>query len=120
MNKRRGITLIELLVVIVVVTILASISYLMFASWQQDRAQTQVKNELTHASNALKNFRNFNPSYPTTLAPSYQPGADVTLVYTLRADGTYCLVASSQKQTTVVWNIDSRIADEPRVGQCTP
>lgn len=121
-RKKTGFTIVELLVVIVVIAILASITYFVIQSWRRDSADMQVKNELLHAAAALKQYRNFNSDYPGSGAftPIYEVGDDVTLNYTRRANGTYCLNGSSHTHTSVRWNIDSNIKTEPRSGACTP
>ena len=122
MKQHKGFTIVELLVVIVVVTILASISYFVVNSWRKDATETQVKNELIQAANALNNTRNFSSSYPASSNfPSvYAPGADVTLSYTLRANGSFCLNGSSTVRSDVRFNIDSQQTMDPRTGICTP
>ncbi len=118
----RGFTIVELVVVIAVIAILASISYFTVTNWRQDAAETQVKNELSQATTALANHRNFSNSYPTTanFVSVYSPGADVSLSYTLRADGSYCLNGESQVRTSITFNVDSRVGDSSRSGTCTP
>lgn len=121
-QRRSGFTIVEVLVVIVVIAILASISYFAIESWRTDTANTQVKNELIHATNALNNTRNFTSTYPTSAQfPSiYSTGADVTLSYTRRLNDTFCLNGTSQAQPNVRWNVDSNVTTEPRSGVCVP
>ena len=119
---KRGFTIIELMIIIVVISILVSITYLVYDSWRQRAAETQVNNELTQAASSLKQASNFGSSYPATadFSKVYQPGPEVNLDYQLRPDGTYCLNGSSQTVSSVEYSVDSRNGSSPQSGSCTP
>lgn len=118
---RRGFTIVELLVVIAIVVALATITIFAFGSWRQRTAKTEVQNELYTVSSSLKNYLNFNNSYPATLATmQYSGNSNVTLTYTLRPGGTsYCLSATSMAVASVVMYIDSVNGTTPVSTACS-
>jgi prepilin-type N-terminal cleavage/methylation domain-containing protein len=119
-QKRLGFTIVELIVVIVVIGILAAITLFAVSGWRTRTAITEVKNDLTNAQSTLSNYRNYNGTYPSSVASVYTSTSTVTLTYTLRGDGTYCLNAVSIPVTSVAWYIDSRAGGGVTQGSCTP
>lgn len=116
-----GFTLIEVLVMVTILMILASAAYFFIGGWRERAAITEVKNDLTNASIALENRRNFSNDYPGSLSNAiFAPTATVQLSYTLRGDKTYCLNGSSKVVASVRWNIDSRTGKKLAEGTCTP
>lgn len=101
--KRNAFTMVELMVVIVVIAILAAVTTFGYNGWRTRIAQTQVKNDLTAASTALDNYKNFNNGYPTTLPGSYKPNDDVTITVKSASATTYCLVGKSNVVSTVIF-----------------
>lgn len=121
-NYQNAFTVIEVLVIVVIIVILVSISYFMIETWRKDSAMTQVKNELTQAATELRQYRNFNSTYPATgsFSSLYNVGEGVTLNYTRRANGSFCLNGVSQKESGVKWYVDSNVsATDPRQGTCS-
>ena len=120
-NRQSGFTMVELVVVIAVLSVLISIIYFLIASWRVDAAETQVKNELTQATNAVTNSRNFSGTYPTSggFSTVYEVGPDVTFDYVYRAgDDSFCMEAQSQRVATVRYHVDSRTSTTPVAGVC--
>lgn len=118
---KRGFTIVEIMVVIVAITILAAITYSGVRDWRGRAVKSEVRSDLQNAANALESTRNFGGGYPSTLAAANFRGSDnVTLTYSLRSDGSYCLNGQSTTRTTVRWSIDSRVSKEARELTCTP
>lgn len=104
MHKRHGFTIVELFIVISIIAVLAMITIFGFGQWRARTARTEMKYELTIVSTALRNYLNFNNTYPAALNDSlnYQENANVSLTYVLRTDGaSYCLSAKSLQVTTI-------------------
>ena len=121
-HHTQGFTLVELLVIIAVLAVLAGMTYIFIGDWRTRTATTEVKSDLISASSALENRRNFSSGYPSSLtSPAvFTPTGTVTLAYTLRGDGSYCLNGSSKAVGSVQWYIDSRSGKTPLEGACTP
>lgn len=119
MKRTRGFTVIELLVAITVIAILAGITIFAFGSWRQRTAITEVKHELTTAASAIRAYRTFNNQNPATLGASvYKTNTNVTMTYTRRVDGTFCLNGQSTAVSSVQWHVET--TDEtPATGSCT-
>ena len=60
--KTTGFTISELLVIITVIGILASVVSVSYVGWQKSARQTQVKNDLIAAFNALMSLSSNFPS----------------------------------------------------------
>lgn len=120
---KRGFTIIEVLVIIVVISILAGMTYFFVGDWRGETATNEVKSDLTNAVNALENHRNFNASgYANSLSEVNYSGSDtVTLNYQKRsANNSYCLNATSTVKPDVAWYVDSATGKAPKPGSCTP
>ena len=118
---KRGFTIVEILVVIVLIALLAGITYAGVRDWRGRAVKSEVKSDLQNAANALDSTRNFNNGYPASLSTAgFRSSDNVTLTYGLRSDGSYCLNGSSTTRTTVKYNIDSRVSKTPVENTCTP
>lgn len=74
--------MIELMITLVVIAILAGITYISYGGWQKNARTTAVKNDLIQAKTAMKNQLNFTNAYPTTvdaLGATFKPSPDVAL-----------------------------------------
>lgn len=119
MVQKRGFTIVELIIVITVLAILAAIVIISFGSWRTRTAQTEVKHELTTAVSAIRAYRTFNNVNPTALSDSaYKTNTNVTMTYTLRGDGTYCLNGRSVAVSSVRWYVET-VNETPTTGTCT-
>lgn len=108
MKMKRGFSLVELLVVIAVVSILVAIVVISYGAWRQRTAETEVKYELSAAENAIRAYRTFNNQNPSALsATSYQANPNVTMTYTRRANGTFCLNGKNTAKPTVQWHVET-------------
>lgn len=119
-SKKRGFTIVELLVVIVIIAIIASILYFILSGWRVETARTEVQNDLKNLTTEIQQYRNFNNTYPATLANlQYDNTSSVSISYTLRGDGTYCINASSIPEPAVQYNVDSAVSANAVEGTCS-
>ncbi len=124
MTARRqttsGFTIVEVIVIISVLAILVGITYFFVGDWRSRAATNEVKSDLNGAASALENVRNFGSGYPAALTDDiFKSTNTVTLDYTRRGDGSYCLNATSQVRTNVKWYVDSRTDKQPASGTCS-
>lgn len=68
MKRHLAFTLVELFVIIVVIAILAAVSYMGYGSWQRSFADRAVQHDLLEASGGLERYKNSNNYYPSNLA----------------------------------------------------
>jgi type IV pilus assembly protein PilE len=122
MSYRRGFTIVELLIVIVVIGILAGITFFSFQSWRSQVAVTEMQNELVNAASSAKMYRNVNGVFPSSLSMmSYSSSANVSLTYTLRADTlSYCMKAASTAVASAApYYIDTNVSINPTTTACS-
>ena len=119
MSKMRGFTIVELMVTIAVLSLLTGISIFFLNGWRERTVSNAIKHELESAYTALQSAKNFSNGYPAALSPTYQPGDSVTMQYTLRTNGSYCLNAAGADRPTIKFYIDSTIGNEPKEGTCS-
>lgn len=131
MKTSRGFTLIEIMLVLAVMAVLASITIFAFGNWRESVANNEMKNELTTIATSLRNYRNFNNTYPgtaggptvapTTLGLGYTAGQNVVSEYRLRADGnSYCIKATSTVIPALsAWYLDSATDGAPSHTACS-
>lgn len=118
---KRGFTIVEIIVVVSVLAIIVSVAYFSLNNWRNDAATSEVQSDLRNGANAVQNIRNFEGQYPGTLQAAGFRGSDsVTLEYSVRGDGSYCLNGQSDIRPAVQWHIDSRTGSDPLEGRCTP
>ena len=117
MKRVRGFTLVELIVTISVLGILAGVVVVSYGQYQQRVADTQVRDEVKTAQNALNNYRNFNGGFPDELsAVMKQQSPDVTLKY-FSLINSFCLQGTSVKFPTIKYHIFTQ-QSEPSPGIC--
>jgi type II secretory pathway pseudopilin PulG len=94
--KISGFTIVEVAVIIVVIGIIASISFVAYGSLQKSTIETQVKSDLKNAVSAMENYRNFNGSYPASVAEAgFTPSQGVVLTSSVSADGKVLTIKSN-------------------------
>lgn len=116
--RTTGFTIVELIVVIAVIAILATISVVGYGAWREATLQNAIKSDLKSAASAMEGARNFGAGYPTSLPESFQPGNDVTIVWSSGDATSYCIDGSATG-TSVTFYIDSLTAGSgPQAGTC--
>lgn len=120
---RKGFTIIELLVIIVVISILAGMSLVTYGTWRERTAKTEVWSDLKNVALTMNNYRNFNNTYPTTLAVAgFMNSKNVEITTAIINQGSYvgqyCVQARSTERTSVIYKIDSVMNKTPVVGNC--
>jgi len=119
-GNKQGFTIIEMLVVIAIIGILAAIVVVSYSSWNKTIAVTQIKNDLSEASTALENARNFNDIYPSTIPSTFKASTDITLTGGSSDGITYCIQAVNTKYPSDIYHIDSANSNQgAQTGACT-
>lgn len=112
-----GFTLVELMIVVGIIGILVGLIGMTVANWRERTAQTEVKNDLQSAATAMKSYRNFRGTYPTTLPTSFTASQNVTVTMP-QSDGTnYCIQGVSKADSTIIYNVRSS-NPTPSAGGC--
>ncbi|NCU37746.1 prepilin-type N-terminal cleavage/methylation domain-containing protein [Candidatus Saccharibacteria bacterium] len=118
----KGFSIVELLVAVAIIAILATITIFALGSWRQRVAVTEVKNELTAAATALKDYKIFGSGYPIGSPPSlpatYKATPNVTIVYISGTASTYCLRGTSVAVSSVVFYMSHSLTT-PQTTACT-
>jgi prepilin-type N-terminal cleavage/methylation domain-containing protein len=121
LKKREilGFTLIEIIIVMAVMSILSTIMIISYSSWQRSSYTSTVKSDLMNAVSAMENARNFSTGYPSSLSGIYTASKDVNLTVAAADAKTFCLDASSSKDATILYYVDSQYSkNEPQTGTC--
>lgn len=116
----QGFTVVEVIIIIVLIGLLGTIAYFTVGDWRVRSANDEVRNQLHATATELENVRNFGTGYPADLDDiEHVASPNVTLDYTRRGDGSYCLKGTSTVRSSVTWYVDSRNGDTPAEGICT-
>ena len=97
--RRHGFTIIELLVAITVIAILTSITMVSYGQWRHRTADNVLQSDMTQATAALTNFRNFQNNYPPNMAGTNfaaSPNIALTLYTDAPSVGVYNNLAPDQ------------------------
>lgn len=118
---RSGFTIVELMVVVAVIGLLVTIVVFALGDWRERTAKTEVQASLSQLASALKDYSNFNDTYPvppstTYTDTSYNQSDTVTITYTATAT-TYCAQGTSTSVASVVYKI-SHDNQTPTAGSC--
>ncbi len=118
-KNTRGFTIVELLVVMVIITLLATITGVMIVGWRENALSDAMNHDLRQAAAGLRDSKNFSDGFPDSLPAEFEPSENVILDYSLRADGSYCLNATSPSNSDVRWYVDSNEGVDPQEGSCS-
>ena len=117
---RRGFTIVELLIVIVIIAILAALTYVGYTAISNRAIDSTLKSDLTQAAKKLNYDKvDNNDAYPNpTLPPNIKASDGNAFEYT--SDGTsYCLSITSTKSSSLSYHISSVTnSTTPREGVC--
>jgi prepilin-type N-terminal cleavage/methylation domain-containing protein len=108
-NKQSGFTIVELLIVIVVIAILATITFVAYGGIQRSAAEATLKSDLRGASRQLDVAQIEQGSYPDdAYVNEIQASDDTTLEYTSEGE-TFCLTASSERAGTAFYVTEGNV-----------
>jgi len=111
-NKQSGFTIVELLIVIVVIAILATITFVAYGGIQRSAAEATLKSDLRGASRQLDVAQIEQGSYPDdAYVNEIQASDDTTLEYTSEGE-TFCLTASSERAGTAFYVTEGNVIEE--------
>jgi len=116
-QKTWGFTIVELLVIITTIAILAGIVVVSYGQWRKSTAETEVKNDLKAFSAAMKNARNFQNAYPTSVPSSFTASPNVTVTLKSATSTAYCVEATSKVVSGVLFKVQDS-TPEPVAGSC--
>ena len=119
-QPNNGFTIIELMVVIVIIGILASITFISYGNYQKSVDVARVQSDLNAVSSAMENARNFGDGYPigdiglspnvlSTFKPSHDSTGHVFVTVSGGSlDGTsYCVNAVSAQDSSIQYYISN-------------
>ncbi len=119
--RQQGFTIIELLLVIVVIAILATLTYVAYTTISDRALSSALQSDLKNASTKLETLKieNGADTYPLgpTLPSSITSSDGTTLQYASNGQ-TYCLTATTSKSNTLQYTLsdDNRT---PQQGTCS-
>lgn len=98
-RARLGFTIVELIVVIVVIGILASITYVSYSGITKKARITSLTSDLGNASLSLQKYRAKNGSFPASLSDISDIKASDGVSFSYYKNGGFCLEATSGDAT---------------------
>lgn len=115
---RRGFTIVELLIVIVVIGILAAITFVAYNGIQQKARVAALQSDISNAASILEIAGVTDGAYPVDLTSAgleASPGTTYQYTYT-SSSNSYCLTGTNSNVTYTV----SSANPTPTVGVCPP
>lgn len=112
--KSSGFTIVELLIVIVVISILAAVSFVAYRGIQERAREASLTAHLRGAAQSIESYAAQHDKLPVDLSETtISKSNDVDLEYSARADGTFCL-------TGTIKNLSMKIdrGSTPTKGAC--
>ena len=127
--SHEGFTIVELVIVIVLLGILAGLSYAGINLWRERVAGTEVKSDLLNVVSAMKNAKNWGNGYPiytdgtvydgtNSTKTIYTQNPNVLLTYYHGDASNFCVDAQSKVRSSVYYFIDSSAGATPIKGTC--
>jgi len=108
-RKHSAFTIVELLIVVVVIAILAAVSVVAYTNIRQRAIISTMSSDLTDAARAFELYKvDNNNSYPAEMPATVKTSGNVTLSATNAPQGTFCINAYYQSDTTLKASWDSR------------
>ncbi|HRN90377.1 MAG TPA: prepilin-type N-terminal cleavage/methylation domain-containing protein [Candidatus Saccharibacteria bacterium] len=104
---RRGFTIVELLIVIVVIGILAAISFVAYSGIQRSATESAAKDTLSKAVKAMKLERIQTGAFGVAFPDNIKVGSGFGIALTeVSDDQTFCINVTSQKYDDIMWHAD--------------
>lgn len=119
MKYKSGFTIVELLIVIVVIGILATLSYVAYTTFQSRARSSVLVNSLSQAKTKLGVYRVEQGAYPTTSnfsVAGIPTNPNTTYNYISMDGSAYCLTATNTTGATITYGITNTTA--PTEGGC--
>lgn len=103
----RGFTIVELLIVIVIIGILATITFIAYSGIQRSATDSSAKDTLSKAVNVMKlagvQSGSYGTSFPSTIKVSEGIGIALAEV---SDSSTFCVNVTTQKYDDILWHAD--------------
>lgn len=104
---RRGFTIVELLIVIVVIGVLAAISFIAYSGIQHSATESAVKDTLSKAVKAMELEKIQTGSFNTVFPDNIKVGSGIGIALTeVDNDQVLCINATSKKYDDIMWHVD--------------
>jgi len=118
-QKKRHV-LLKIIISIVVVAIIAGITFFVARSMQQVSRENEVKTELIKQNKLIKASAK-NSVYPSSLPDGVKTTSTVIIDATISSTGTaYCIAGTSKSDAKVIYHMDAATPDqEPAKGSCS-
>ncbi|HRN90376.1 MAG TPA: prepilin-type N-terminal cleavage/methylation domain-containing protein [Candidatus Saccharibacteria bacterium] len=102
-----GFTIIELLIVIVIIGILATITFIAYSGIQRSATDSSAKDTLSKAVNAMKLTGVQTGSFDTLFPTGLKVAGGIGIALTEVADSsTFCINVTSEKYDDILWHAD--------------
>lgn len=114
-----GFTIAELLIVIVVIGILAALSYVGYGQVQGRAIQSAIASDLVQVNKLMEieRTRSVTREFPRGVPAEYSPSGGVETSYVYGGSDDYCIQSASKKDSSVVYYV--RNGSSPAPGDCS-